>query len=115
MQKFYDVFGRLRVLKIPYNSIAATCMLLVVLAGFCSVKAHAQGKGKITIIGTVTDTLGVTIIGANIGPLSGKGNSTATDVNGKFLLDVEPGAVLKITYIGYVEQHITVAADQKPV
>lgn len=115
MNKFYEVFRRLWVLKIPYNSLAAFCMLVFVFVGFGSVnRALAQNQAKITVIGTVTDSLGVSIIGANIAPINKKGATTVTDGNGKFLLDVEPGTVLKITYVGYVEKHVTIT-DQKVV
>ncbi|WP_184542984.1 SusC/RagA family TonB-linked outer membrane protein [Mucilaginibacter sp. FT3.2] len=112
MRKFYDVFRRLWVLKIPYNSLTAVGVLLFVFMGF-GVVNKAAAQTKVTVIGTVVDSLGVPIIGANIAPVNTKGNSTATDGNGKFLLDVEVGVVLKISYIGYIPKQITITASQK--
>jgi TonB-linked SusC/RagA family outer membrane protein len=112
MRKFYDVFRRLWVLKIPYNSLTAACMLVFVFVGLGSVN-QAAAQTKVTVIGTVVDSLGAPIIGANISPINKKGAVTATDVNGKFLLDAEAGTILKISYVGYVPKQITVSATQK--
>lgn len=112
MRKFYDVLRRLWVLKIPYNSLTALLVLVFVFMGIGSVN-RAAAQTKVTVIGTVTDTLGVPVIGANIAPLNKKGSSTTTDGNGKFLLDVEPGAVLKISYVGYIAKQITISSSQK--
>jgi TonB-linked SusC/RagA family outer membrane protein len=111
MQKFYNLFKRLWVLKIPHKSLAAICMLMFVMFGFNNM-AKAQNTDKITITGTVTDSLGVAIIGANIAPLNKKGQGTATDVNGKFVLDITPGTTLKITYVGYIEKQITIESQR---
>jgi TonB-linked SusC/RagA family outer membrane protein len=59
------------------------------------------------ITGTVTDATGEPIIGANISE-KGTKNGTASDVDGKFSLQVNSGAVLVISYIGYSTQEITV-------
>jgi len=114
MQKFYDLLKCKWVLKIPCHSFAGVFLAVFVLTCLVSVNtAFAQSKGKITITGTVTDSVGVTIIGANISPVNTKGNSTVTDVNGKFVLDVEVGALYKVTYVGFVEKQFTASADNK--
>ena len=64
-----------------------------------------QQQGK-TITGTIVDAKGETIIGANIIE-KGTSNGTITDFDGKFSLQVSDGAVLRISYIGYLEQEIT--------
>jgi len=76
-------------------------------------KSSAQTNEKVTIFGTVTDTLGTIIAGASISPVSGKEPATVTDNNGKFVLEVPKGIILKITYIGYLEQQFSVTGDQK--
>ena len=114
MRKFYELFKPLWVLKIPYNLLTAACLPVFILLGFVN-QAHAQSQPKITVIGTVTDTLGAAVIGANVAPLNKKGLVTSTDGNGKFLLDVEPGTILKITYVGYIEKHVTVSANQRVI
>lgn len=65
-----------------------------------------QQKGKV-INGTVVDASGVPVIGANV-MVQGTTNGTITDIDGKFTLEVEEGAVLQVSYIGYVEQSIPI-------
>jgi len=62
-----------------------------------------QQKQQIT--GHVSDVDGIPIIGANIVEV-GTTNGTVTDVEGNFSLNVEENAIIKITYIGYLEQDI---------
>jgi len=63
------------------------------------------------IRGEVTDENGEAIIGANVVE-KGTKNRTVTDHDGKFMLSVEPGASVQLSYIGYITQEIVVA-DQK--
>ena len=67
-------------------------------------RAVQQGK---VISGTVLDSSGMPVIGANI-VVKGTTNGTITDVDGKFTLEVGAGAVLQVSYIGYTSQEITV-------
>jgi TonB-linked SusC/RagA family outer membrane protein len=59
------------------------------------------------ITGSVTDKDGEPVIGANISE-KGTQNGTASNVDGKFSLQVNTGAVLVISYIGYTTQEIAV-------
>lgn len=65
---------------------------------------HQQTK---KVSGTITDTNGETVIGANVA-VKGTTNGTITDVNGKFQLDVPDNAILQISYMGYNTQEIPV-------
>lgn len=61
------------------------------------------------ITGTVTDEQGEPVIGANIIE-EGTANGTVTDIDGNFSLMVENvNAIIRISYIGYVEQEIDIA------
>jgi len=60
-----------------------------------------------TITGTVKDTTGETVIGANV-VVKGTTTGTITDMDGKFTLTVPENGVLLISYIGYLEQEIPV-------
>lgn len=62
---------------------------------------------KVTIQGKVTDNHGDAIIGANILE-KGTSNGTITDIDGNFTLSVSENAILQISYIGCVEQNISV-------
>lgn len=64
----------------------------------------AQQQGK-TITGTIVDQQGVPVIGANIIE-KGTSNGTVTDFDGNFTLNVADDAVLRISYIGYLEQEV---------
>lgn len=67
---------------------------------------QAQQQAKRQITGTVVDAAGVPVIGANIVE-AGTTNGTVTDVDGKFSLQVENNATIRVSYIGYLEQDIS--------
>ncbi|WP_233524377.1 SusC/RagA family TonB-linked outer membrane protein [Mucilaginibacter conchicola] len=73
-------------------------------------KSFAQSK--ITITGRVADSTGTSIVGANITATNHKNVSTATDVNGKFVIDAEAGTIFRITYVGYKENGFTVTSGK---
>lgn len=64
----------------------------------------------IKIIGTVVDDTGVPVIGANV-VVKGTTNGTITDLDGKFSLDGPPNATLVISYVGFIDQEITVKGN----
>jgi len=74
-----------------------------------------SAKGKemqdIAINGTVTDSKGEALPGVTI-KIKGTGNGTATDVNGKFKLNIPStgNVVLVVTYIGFKTQEINVGS-----
>ena len=57
--------------------------------------------------GTVTDANGEPIIGANIME-KGTINGTITDMDGNFSLTVKEGAILVVSYVGYITQDLPV-------
>ena len=59
------------------------------------------------VIGIITDANGDPVIGANVVE-RGTTNGTISDIDGKFSLQVDPGATLLVSYIGYVPQEIKV-------
>lgn len=65
---------------------------------------------KVTIKGTVTDIKGEAIIGANIIE-DGTTNGTITDIDGQFSLQVDKGAKLIVSYIGYMTQTLPVGQN----
>ena len=62
---------------------------------------------SIKIRGTVTDAHGEPLIGANV-LVDGSKQATITDMNGEFSLEVPANSKLRVTYIGYVTQEVTV-------
>ncbi|MEN7546299.1 TonB-dependent receptor [Rapidithrix thailandica] len=74
-----------------------------------SVDDEWAGQEKVTVSGIVTSAEdqvplpGVSII------VKGTSLGTITDVNGKYMLTVEEGDVLKFSYVGFQDQEVTVA------
>lgn len=64
-----------------------------------------QQDQKKRITGTVLDVENTPVIGANVIEV-GTTNGTITDVDGNFSLNVNDGAFIKISYMGYLEQVI---------
>jgi TonB-linked SusC/RagA family outer membrane protein len=89
---------------------------LFVMAGTVMISARGSDsqvtnetqQSKVRIAGTIVDRNGETVIGANIVEKNVAANGTTTDADGKFSLNVSPGATLIVSYIGYVTQEIDV-------
>ena len=71
-----------------------------------------QQQGAIK--GTVVDSKGEPIIGANI-MTEGTKNGTITDIDGVFKLNVRPGTKLKISFIGYETKVVVAKNDMRIV
>jgi len=71
------------------------------------VKESSQNKSK-RITGVVIDELSEPLVGVTIRVKSRPSIGTATDINGKYLIDVEPDDVLEFSYVGYKTQEIAV-------
>lgn len=69
--------------------------------------ASLVDRQKKTITGVVTDEMGEPIIGANVIE-KGTTNGIITDIDGKFTLEVAPGAVVQVSYIGYNTQEVKI-------
>jgi TonB-linked SusC/RagA family outer membrane protein len=67
----------------------------------------------ITITGTVKNEKGEPLVGVTIAASGVKRSGTLTDNNGKFVLDVKDGTVIKVSYIGFKSQTFTITADKK--
>ncbi|WP_163713665.1 SusC/RagA family TonB-linked outer membrane protein [Mangrovibacterium lignilyticum] len=67
----------------------------------------AAEQQELKITGTVRDASG-TIIGATVVEKGDLRNGTITNEEGKFSLNVRPGAILVISYIGYKTQEVAV-------
>ena len=76
--------------------------ILIMLTGglLLTLNSFAQ---SISVQGTVKDTTGEPIIGANV-VVKGTTNGTITDLNGQFQLQTNPEDIIVISYIGYQSQ-----------
>ena len=76
------------------------------------VNDSAVEQQELKVTGVVRDALG-TIIGATVVEKGNLSNGTITNEEGKFSLDVHPGAIIIISYIGYKTQEL--AASEAPL
>ncbi|MDR1724680.1 MAG: carboxypeptidase-like regulatory domain-containing protein, partial [Tannerella sp.] len=67
----------------------------------------SQQQNRVWISGTIVDSEGEAIIGANIVE-KGTTNGGITDADGKFSLNVSPGATIIVSYVGYQTQEISI-------
>ncbi len=86
---------------------------LVILCFSVNSSIYAQSSASLTITGSVRDSLGEPLIGVSVVAENVKNVGTTTDLNGKFVLDVTSGTVIKISYVGFKEQRITVNEGRK--
>ena len=77
--------------------VAVLAMALMVISS-----AVAQSR---TVSGTVVDTSGEPLIGANV-KVVGTNMATITDIDGRFSLKAEPGQTLLVNYVGYLEKKV---------
>ena len=71
--------------------------------------AYAQGGGKRTVTGTVTDASNQPILGVTVA-VEGTDQGTITDVDGKYAIDATSQNILTFSFIGYKSQSIAVGA-----
>jgi len=76
------------------------------LFALMSLLSNAQtSSSQIKITGTVTDNTGLLLPGVNVTEKSSK-NTVTTDYNGKYEINVKPGATLVFSYIGMKKAEI---------
>ncbi|MGJ7032436.1 SusC/RagA family TonB-linked outer membrane protein [Niabella hirudinis] len=69
----------------------------------------SYSQGKITVVGSVLDSTRVPLMGVTVSDNSTKTALTATDVNGRFVLDVASGTTLSFSFVGFVSQTLLVS------
>ena len=90
------------------SRVTKLCLVLFTML-FISVSAFAQK----TVTGTVVDNFGEPVIGANV-VVKGSQEGTMTDADGNFSLkNVSDNAVLKVSFMGYATQEVSVAGKSK--
>lgn len=92
-------------------------MLMVLSAAFLLLCQNVQAdpgindvknlQATIKVTGTVSD-VNEPLIGAVVQEKGNTGNGTMTDLNGNYTLEVQPGATLIISYLGYVTREVKV-------
>ena len=89
-------------------SSASTAKLLP--NGHASTAANKQDGRNLLAKGRITDQDGEPIVGASV-VQKGTKNTTITDLDGNFSLNVPPGSVLVVSYIGFAEQTVTASTN----
>ncbi|KEO75903.1 SusC/RagA family TonB-linked outer membrane protein [Anditalea andensis] len=112
--------------KYPSSKIICVFTWMMTMAGFCTNPSYAFSKsfdndrvlttkGPLyrsvsvlqTITGTVTDDTGAPLPGASV-VVKGTSKGTVTDIDGKFVLEVDAGDILIISYVGYNPKEVPV-------
>jgi hypothetical protein len=73
----------------------------LLLFSMMTIAAYAQK----TVTGTVTETSGQTLPGVSVTE-KGTSNGVSTNADGKFSLNVKPGAVLTFSFIGFKTKEV---------
>lgn len=81
--------------------------------GFICLHNVAFGQATITVTGTVVDSAGKALTGVNVINTSKKNAGTFTDGNGKFVLDIAPNAIIHFSYVGFIDQNISVSEKNR--
>ena len=82
-------------------------ILTLMLGLFLSVGAYAQ---NITVKGHVKDALGG-VIGANVVEKGNSTNGTITDLDGNFQLQTSRGAILQVSFVGFLTAEVKAAPN----
>ena len=93
------------------NLNAMRRIVFVLFATLLPMIASAQ---KLKVTGEVVDDQNSPVIGASVFE-KGTTNGAVTDLDGHFTIQVEKGATLQFSYIGYVTQSVKAAAQMKVV
>lgn len=100
------VIGLLKQTILAMSTTLLLSMAIVTQAPAKNLTRIATPQEKIVVTGTVSDKTG-TLPGVTVME-KGTTNGTATDIDGKFTLNVQPGAVLQCSFVGYKPQDVTV-------
>ena len=98
--------------------VAAASVAMCLLCGAEGIQAYAAPSPQVVatqaatmvISGTVKDSAGNPIVGANVME-KGTTRGIATDLDGKFTLKVSPHSTIVISYLGYASQQLKASAS----
>ena len=94
----------------PHKLLLGISALLCLLGCFLTVNAQTDGStagSRVPVSGIVVDQASQPIVGAFV-LQKGTSNGTMTDVDGKFSIQLPPGASFEVSSIGYLTQEIAV-------
>ncbi|TYA92386.1 TonB-dependent receptor [Seonamhaeicola marinus] len=82
------------------------------VSGALIIKDKINTVQKIKVTGTVSDTSGQPLPGASVLE-KGTSNGAQTDFDGNYTIEVEPGAILVVSYLGYVSKEVSLSSGNK--
>ena len=85
------------------------CLIMFAMLGMITNNLKAQG---VPISGTVLSDDGTPLAGVTVA-VSGTKRAAATDSSGRFTINAKEGAMLIISYVGYVNQKIKASAGME--
>lgn len=81
------------------------------IEGVNDIQATQQSGNSYVLNGTVVDTSGEPLMGANI-MIKGTGEGVSADIDGKFSIRISKGLTINVTYLGFEEQDIFITDQQ---
>lgn len=93
--------------RVCSKETAILWLLVLSLFSIQSVNAESIQQGKVKVSGVVKDEKGETLPGANVLE-KGTTNGVSTGIDGKFALEVNAGAILNVSFMGFVSQDVLV-------
>lgn len=88
---------------------------LVTLVALLSLSFSVHAQQSLEITGTVTDSTGETVIGANVTVKDVPGLGVITDIDGHYAIKVSEYQTLVFSFIGYQTQEVLVKGDRKVI
>ena len=84
--------------------------IFLLLAAFIAVCQGVNAQ-SLTATGTVVDSNHEPLIGATVRIVGQQGSGSITDLRGQFSLDTNQGAILEISYVGYLTKQVKAGKD----
>ncbi|MBZ4187372.1 SusC/RagA family TonB-linked outer membrane protein [Niabella beijingensis] len=94
------------------KTLQLLCILFLFL--FCIPSLSAQNAGKIAVVGTVVDSAGAPLPNVSVTVQGNEKTGTASDNNGRFVLDVAAGSTVIFTAVSYEDYTYKVPAVADP-
>lgn len=113
MKQLYQVNRRKQESRRRLKSLGYLFFLVMLGWLLPGMSNQARAQSTITISGTVSDTLGVKLPGANLIGTVDKNVHVSTDVGGQFKLTAPDGTVVRVSHVGYQPKIFTVSSGQK--
>mgnify|MGYP000463558632 CR=1 FL=1 len=96
--------------QLTYGLLQSMKIRLILL--ICCLSGATWAQTQSNVNGLITDSSGEPLIGVSI-QVKGTTHGTISDLDGKFMLLAKTGDILRISYVGYTPQEITLTGNQQ--